>query len=60
MVARRVGASFTPGYFAGHALKSLAVLSQMRLREFFSPTCNGLGLGVAHSSLEKSLDLSIT
>jgi len=61
LVARSVGTSFTPGYYAGHVWSSrTAVDSQMRLRQLFSPIYHGLGFGEAHSGLAKSLDLSMT
>jgi len=61
LVARSVGTSFTPGYYAGHVWYShMAVDSHMRLRELFSPPEGGMGFGEARSGLEISLDLSMT
>jgi hypothetical protein len=50
----------TPETMRDMCVNHTAVDSQRRVRELFSPTCNGLGFGEARSGLERSLDLSMT
>jgi hypothetical protein len=43
-----------------HGIHARQLIVYKQLRELFSPTCNGLGYGGAHSGLENGLNLSMT